>query len=160
MALRVVARGGTPRAYRLPDLVEVPNAIHGQLPAVASVIGLDPESEFLFVMTAKQDVLSLDLGSGRVDTVATGIVQAALGPDGTLYTVDAKRRVVSLARRVRFAWPQPLGGVPRELFGATDQRLVAVDPPKLITAAADQPPTSRTIPAAVDGPRVISISPA
>src|SRR5256886_11510430 len=98
-------------------------------------------------MTAKQDVLSLDLGSGRVDTVVTGIVQAALGPDGTLYTVDTKRRVVSLARRVRFAWPQPLGGVPRELFGGTDQRLVAVDPPKLITAAADQPPTSRTIPA-------------
>ena len=150
MALRVVARGGTPRAYRLPDLVEVPNAIHGQLPAVATVIGLDPESEFLFVMTAKQDVLSLDLGSGRVDTVVTGIVQAALGPDGTLYTVDAKRRVVSLARRVRFAWPQPLGGVPRELFGGTDQRLVAVDPPTLITAAADQPPTSRTIPAGGD----------
>jgi len=150
MALRVVARGGTPRAYRLPDLVEVPNAIHGQLPAVTSVIGLDPESEFLFVMTAKQDVLSLDLGSGRVDTVVTGIMQAALGPDGTLYTVDAKRRVVSLARRVRFAWPQPLSGVPRELFGATDQRLVAVDPPKLITAAADQPPTSRTIPAGGD----------
>src|SRR5205814_14971 len=81
----------TPRAYRLPDLVEVPNAIHGQLPAVASVIGLDPESEFLFVMTAKQDVLSLDLGSGRVDTVAAGIVQAALGPDRTLYSVAAKR---------------------------------------------------------------------
>src|SRR5256886_11576273 len=49
-----------------------------------------------------------------------------------------------------FAWPQPLGGVPRELFGGTDQRLVAVDPPKLITAAADQPPTSRTIPAGGD----------
>src|SRR5256886_12750267 len=65
MALRVVARGGAPRAYRLPDLVEVPNTIHGQLPAVASVIGLDPESEFLFVMTAQQEVLSLDLGSGR-----------------------------------------------------------------------------------------------
>src|SRR5256886_17637107 len=91
-------------------LVEVPNTIHGQLPAVASVIGLDPESEFLFVMTAKQDVLSLDLGSGRVDTVVTGIVQAALGPDGTLYTADTKRRVGSLAPRVRFAWPQPLGG--------------------------------------------------
>src|SRR5256885_9706137 len=101
-------------------------------------------------MTAKQDVLSLDLGSGRVDTVVTGIVQAALGPDGTLYTVDAKRRVVSLARRVRFAWPHPLGGVPRELFGGTDQRRVAVDPPTLITAAADQPPTSRTIPAGGD----------
>jgi len=150
VAIRVAARGGTPRAYRLPDLVEIPNAIHGKLPAVADVIGLDPESEFLFVMTDKKDVLSLDLGSGRVDTVVTAIVQAALGPDGTLYTVDAKRRVVSLARRVRFVWPQPLGGVPRELFGGSDQRLVAVDPPKLITAAADQPPTSRTIPVGGD----------
>src|SRR5438034_1362713 len=83
VAIRVAARGGTPRAYRLPDLVEIPNAIHGKLPAVADVIGLDPESEFLFVMTDKKDVLSLDLGSGRVDTVVTAIVQAALGPDGT-----------------------------------------------------------------------------
>src|SRR5207247_978940 len=111
---------------------------------------LRPSSEFLVVVTDKKDVLSVDLGSGRVDAVVTAIVQAALGPDGTLYTVDAKRRVVSLARRVRFVWPQPLGGVPRELFGGSDQRLVAVDPPKLITAAADQPPTSRTIPVGGD----------
>jgi hypothetical protein len=117
---------------------------------VERLVGLDPESQFLFVLSDKQEVLSLELGSARVDTVARGIVQAALGPDGTLYTVDTLRRVVSLARRARRTWPAPLDGVPRELFGATDQRLVAVDPPKLITAAADQPPTSRTIPVGGD----------
>src|SRR5207302_1311016 len=88
--------------------------------------------------------------SARVDTVATAIEQATLGPDGTLYTVDAKGRVVSVARRVRVAWPQPLPAVPQQLFGAADQRLVAADPPKLITAAADQPPTSRPLPAGSD----------
>jgi hypothetical protein len=62
--------------------------------------------------------------------------------------VDAKRRVVSLSRRTRFAWPQPLTGLPRDLFGSTDQRLVAVipdDPPRLLIAAADQPPAIRQI---------------
>ena len=150
VAVRIPTRGGTPRVYRLPDLAEIPNVIHGKLPTVDGVVGLDPESEFLFVMTDKKDLVSLDLGSGRVDTVVHAIAQAALGPDGTLYTVDAKRHVVSVARRVRFAWPQPLGGVPHELFGGTDQRLVAVDPPKLITAAPDQPPSSRTIPVGGD----------
>ena len=157
-------------------MVEMPTAIRGKLPPVTRVIGLDTEAEFLYVTTAtkdttakkkdahakkdtsvarpKSDVLALDLGSARVDTVASGIEQATLGPDGTLYTVDAKRRVVTLARRVRVAWPQPLPGVPLQLFGAADQRLVVADPPALITAAADQPPTSRPLPAGSDVERL------
>ena len=169
VAIRIPSKGGVPRAYRLPGMVEIPTAIRGRLPQVRRVIGLDPEAEFLYVTTPqkdsttrkkgakaksdttlKSDVLALDLGSARVDTVATAIEQATLGPDGTLYTVDAKGRVVSVARRVRVAWPQPLPAVPIQMFGAADQRLVAADPPKLITAAADQPPTSRPLPAGSD----------
>ncbi|HYK82182.1 MAG TPA: hypothetical protein VEU55_03485, partial [Gemmatimonadales bacterium] len=150
MALRVPAKGGVPRVYRLPGLAEVPDAVRGKLPAVQRVVGLDPEAEFLYVTTVKNEVLALDLGSARVDTVATAIEQAALGPDGTVYAVDTKRHVVSLARRVRVAWPQPLPSLPHHLFGAADQRLLAVDPPKLITAAADQPATSRAIPSGGD----------
>ena len=153
MAIRLAAQGGTPRLYRLPRLVELPGALRGRLPAIDRVVGLDVESEFLFVATAKQELLALDLGSGRVDTVATGIAQTALGPDGTLYAVDAKRRVVSLSRRTRFTWPRPLDGLPRDLFGSTDQRLVAVipqDPPRLLIAAADQPPAVREIAAGGD----------
>ncbi len=153
MAIRLAAQGGPPRLYRLPRLVELPAALRGRLPAIDRVVGLDVESDFLFVATAKQELLSLDLGSGRVDTVATGIAQAALGPDGTLYAVDAKRRVVSLSRRTRFTWPRPLDGLPRDLFGSTDQRLVAVipqDPPRLLIAAADQPSAVREIAAGGD----------
>ena len=169
MAIRIPAKGGVPRVYRLPGLAEIPTAIRGRLPAVRRVIGLDPEAEFLYVTTPQKDtttkkkgakaksdttlrsdVLALDLGSARVDTVATAIEQATLGPDGTLFTVDAKGHVVSAARRVRVAWPQPLPTIPLQLFGAADQRLVAADPPNLITAAADQPPTSRPLPAGSD----------
>jgi hypothetical protein len=57
---------------------------------------------------------------------------------------------VSVARRLRVAWPQPLPGVPQQLFAAADQRLVVADPPSLVTAAADQPPTSRPMPTGSD----------
>lgn len=150
-AIRLPAKGGTPQLYRLPRLTPVEGALRGKLPPVKRVVGLDPESEFLFVSTAKHELLALDLGSGRLDTVAINIAQTTLGPDGTLYAVDTARRVISLSRRTRYAWPQPLTALPRDLFGATDQRLVGVIPQdRLLVAAADQPPTVRTIAASGD----------
>ena len=151
VAIRLPAKGGTPQLYRLPRLTPVDGVLRGKLPAIERVVGLDPESEFLFVTTAKRELLGLDLGSGRVDTVAVAVAQAALGPDGTLYAVDTLRRVISLSRRTRFAWPQPLTALPRDLFGATDQHLVGVIPQdRLLVAAADQPPTVRPIAAGGD----------
>jgi len=148
IAIRIPAKGGAPAVYRLPGLQEMPSVLRGRLPPVASVVGLDPESEMLFATTAKGEVLGYDLESGRVDTVAAGVEQAALGPDGTLFTVDTKKRVVSVERRVRFAWPQPLAATPRQLFGASDGRLIAIvtqDQPRVITAASDQPPAVRDL---------------
>ncbi len=151
VAIRLPAKGGVPQLYKLPRLTGVDGVLKGRLPAVERVVGLDPESEFLFVTTAKHELLGLDLGSGRVDTVGINVRQAALGPDGTLYAVDSSRHVISLSRRTRFAWPQALTALPRDLFGATDQHLVGVIPQdKLLVAAADQPPTVRTIAAGGD----------
>src|SRR5882762_10599141 len=84
VAIRLPVKGGTPQLYRLPRLTPVEGVLRGRLPPVERVVGLDPESEFLFVTTAKHQLLGLDLGSGRVDTVATSVAHAALGPDGTL----------------------------------------------------------------------------
>jgi hypothetical protein len=151
VAIRLPAKGGVPELYRLPRLTKVEGVLKGRLPPVERVVGLDPESEFLFVTTAKHELLALDLGSGRVDTVAINVAQAVLGPDGTLYAVDQQRRVISLSRRTRFAWPQPLTALPRDVFGATDQRLVGIIPQdRLLVAAADQPPTVRPIAASGD----------
>jgi hypothetical protein len=148
IALRVPSEGGPISAYGIPALTPLRDAVRGKVPPVQSIVGLDPEYDYLFVRTPTNEVLGVDLASGRVDTVATAVERATLGPDGTLFTVDAKRRVMTLKRRVRFAWPEALPAVPREMFGATDQRLVALlplDPPRLVVAAADQPAAGRPL---------------
>ena len=73
VAIRLPAKGGTPQLYRLPRLTPVDGILKGKLPPVERVIGLDAESEYLFVTTAKHELLALDLGSGRVDTVAVAV---------------------------------------------------------------------------------------
>lgn len=100
--------------------------------------------------TAKRVILAYDLESGRVDSVVADVQLSTLGPDGTLYAVDTKHRVTTLSRRVRLTWPHPLDGDPGDLFGATNERLVATlggGHPALIVAAADQPQASRPLPA-------------
>lgn len=146
IAIRVPAEGGTLTAFTIPALTPLPDAVRGRVPPVSRVIGMDTEYDYLFLRTPTNEVIGVDLASGRVDTVAREVERATLGPDGTLFTVDVKRRVTTLKRRVRFAWPEALPAVPREMFGATDQRLVALlplEPPRLVTAAADQPAMGR-----------------
>ena len=148
IALRVPAEGGTLAAFTIPALTPLPDAVRGRVPPVARVVGLDTEAEYLFLRTPTNEVIGVDLAGGRIDTVARDVERATLGPDGTLYTVDSKRRVTTLKRRVRFAWPEALPAVPQDMFGATDQRLVALlplDPPRLVTAAADQPAAGRQL---------------
>jgi hypothetical protein len=148
IALRVPAAGGSIEAYAVPHLTPLPDLVRGKVPPVSRIVGFDPDYDYLFLRTPTNEVVGVDLASGRVDTVASGVERATLGPDGTLFTVDSKRRVTTLKRRVRFAWPEALAAVPREMFGATDQRLVALlplDPPRVVTAAADQPAAGRPL---------------
>ena len=147
--VRIAAKGGPPRLYRLPNLTELPGTLRGRLPAVDRIIGTDDDEGLLFLHSVKGEVLAYDLQSGRSDTVATGVTLAAVGPDGTLFTVDAKRRVVSYSRRSRTTWPQPLAAPPQVVFGGADQRLIAVTAekkPKLLAATSDQPAVTRPFP--------------
>jgi len=150
-------KGGEVRAYQLPSLVELPNVLRGRVPGAARAIGVDQESALLFFITAKDDLLSFDLETGRIDSIASGVAQAVLGPDQTLFAIDRKRHVVSMAHRALTSWPQPISASPRDVFGAADQRLVAVLPGdaakpqlRLATFATNQPPATRPLPVAGD----------
>lgn len=149
-AIRVSAKGGTPRLYQLPSLKEWSDPLRGDLPPIDRVVGVDREAAALFVRTAANTLLGLDLESGRIDSIAGDVQLAVLGPDGTLYVVDQKRRVTTLSRRVRLTWPHPLQGSPRALFGAANERLLAMiggDRPTILATAADQPASTRPLPA-------------
>ena len=151
LALRFARTGGDLRAYRLPGLTELP-AVHGRLPALARVVGVAPEAELVYVLSQQDELLSLDLGTGRVDSVAPHVTFATLGPDETLFAVDRDRHIITIARRTRQVWPQTLASMPRAIFGAADQRLLAVLPGdraqpnglRLALLASDQPPAIRT----------------
>ena len=148
-AIRVPIEGGVPRLYALPSLAEWSTPLRGKLADVEQLLGVDPEAAELFVRTSKRAVVALDLDGDRIDTVATDVQIATLGPDGTLFAVDGKRRVITLSRRVRLTWPHPLEGDPRDLFGAANERLVAMvggESPSLIVVAADQPAAKRPLP--------------
>ena len=107
--------GGPWQVYRLPDLAPVQTGT-ARLPRLDRLIGLDLETDQLFALTLRDELLAVDLLGGRIDTVATHVANAVLGPDGTLYAVDRAHRVTTLKRRVRRVWPDSLPAVPRELF--------------------------------------------
>ena len=147
--IRLSAKGGAPRLYRLPTLAELPGTLRGRLPAADRIIGTDDADGLLYFHSTKGDAVAYDLESGRSDTVATGVMLAAVGPDGTLFTVDAKKRVVSYSHRARTVWPQPLAAMPEAVFGGADQRLIAVTSdkkPKLLAQTVDQPAVTRPFP--------------
>ena len=151
-AIRVRQSGGSWQVYRLPDLTPVRSGT-GRLPRIDRLIGLDPESDQLFALTLRDELLAVDLLGGRIDTVATHVVAAVLGPDGTLYGVDRAHRVTALKRRVRRVWPDSLPATPRDLFGAADQRLLIVTrggEGQLVIASADKSPAGHPIPLASD----------
>lgn len=151
-AIRVRQTGGPWQVYRLPDLAPIQSGTT-RLPRIDRLVGLDQETDQLFALTLRDELLAVDLLGGRIDTVATQVAAAVLGPDGTLYAVDRTHRVTTLKRRVRRVWPDSLPAAPRELFGAADQRLLVVDrvgDGRLITAGADQPPAVHALPRASD----------
>jgi hypothetical protein len=138
--------------YRLPELTPVASG-GGRLPRIDRLVGLDTETDQLFALTVRDELLAVDLVGGRIDTIATQVTAAALGPDGTLYATNRANRVTSLKRRTRLVWPDSLPAVPRELYGAGDQRLLVVargGDHRLITASVDQPPVVHPLPLASD----------
>ncbi len=151
-ALRVKPSGGDWEGYRLPSLAPIPGTA-GRLPRVDSLVGVDGESETLYLRTVRDDILALDLVAGRLDTVARRGPQATLGPDGTLFVIDERHHVTSYARRARRAWPDTLPGLPAVVFAAAGQRLLGVirgDDPLLFSASAEQPAATQAL--AATGP--------
>src|SRR3989475_12896731 len=82
LAIRIAAKGGALRAYRLPGLAEVPGVVRGKLPPVRRVVGLDPETDLLFAVPEKPEGVALDVAGGGLATGAPAGAGGALGARG------------------------------------------------------------------------------
>ncbi|HXG45943.1 MAG TPA: SPOR domain-containing protein [Gemmatimonadales bacterium] len=114
--------------YRLPRLQPWGWRSQGApLPAFRRALGADLDQGLVYLLGAQHEVLALDLQTARVrPPVATGVREAAIGPDGTLFTVSDSLAVVALVRRNPVRLQGRLPGPPRDLFGTKESDALAI----------------------------------
>lgn len=125
--LRLSAAGGTGELYHLPRLESWDWRTSAPLPPVRRAIGADLDLGLVYALGAKNEILVLDLQTGRPRPQFLNEARdVAVGPDGTLFTVDDSLKVVQLFRRNPVRFPAKLPARPRDLFGTRTASLLAI----------------------------------
>jgi len=97
------------------------------LPQIRRAIGADLDLGVVYALGSKSDVVAFDLQTSRPrPQLAGGIRDVAVGPDGTLFTVDDSLRVVQFVRRNPLRFESRLPFRPRDLYGTRGPALLAV----------------------------------
>lgn len=149
--MRLPRDGGGVELFRIPSLTKIEWKVQGALPPLRRAIGADLDQGLVFLADAKNQVVALDLETGKVRTWAylSGVRDATIGPDGALYTVDDQDSVTQILRRTPLRFPAKLPGRPRDLFGTGGDQLLAVfagDKNRLAIVGGDQPIEIVTLP--------------
>ena len=147
--LRFTSEGGAVRLYRVPSLEPSSWVAEDKLPAVARVVGADPEQGLVFSLDKKRNLVTLDLETRRVRPYLEEVRAAAMGPDGALYAVDTGSTVTQMVRRAPVRFRAKLQGSPQELYATMTGALLArvgEKAPVLEVLGSDQAPVSTTLP--------------
>jgi hypothetical protein len=124
VAFRVPTRGGSVRAYLLPDLSESPWQIGGSVSSARSALGVDGPGRRLIYRDRRGSVTSFDLVAYRERTVAPPAARAALASDGTLLAVDSDGEVIESQPWGTRPWSGSVGRGVREIFAGPGSRLL------------------------------------
>lgn len=151
--------GGGVRVYRLPRLDEVTFRFDAPGLAAARVLGYSEEDDQVYLLSPRNTLIGLDLGTGRSRTVDSGVVAATTGPTGTPFVVHADGSLATIEHRVPVAWTAKLPAHPTDVVGAGRGTLLVVtmEPGvkrELLTLSANRPTVSQVIP---DGPIATSL---
>jgi len=125
--LRLSAAGGPAELYRLPKLEQWGWRSATPLPALRRPIGADLDLGVVYALGSKNEVVAFDLLTSRPrPQLAAGVRDVAVGPDGSLFTVDDSLRVVQFLRRNPVRFQSRLSSRPRDLYGTRGSTLLAV----------------------------------
>ena len=148
--LRLPGQGGLAQVYRLPTLAAASWRSDVKFPPVARSIGADLDQRLVYALSQKGDIVVLDLQRGGVRPYLARVRDAAMGPDGTLFSVDDSNLVTQTVRRTPTPFRTRLSGRPRGLYGMRDQELMAVTSTartSVTLLGTDRPEPPRTLPA-------------
>ncbi len=152
--LRLPRGGGEAQLYALPGLGRLEWRPRARLPKLAAAVGADLDQRMAFALAADGGAGALDLESGGVRTVTPEARRAVLGPDHTLWTVDAEGAIVAVTRRVA----RPVAGHPPagSLYGTAGGQLLALGDraePRAVLLGAGDSATTADLPA---GPAAVT----
>lgn len=125
--LRLPAAGGAAELYRPPSLEAWGWKADASLPPLRRAVGADLDLGLVYVLGNKNELVALDLLSARPrPTLATGVRDITMGPDGTVYTVDDSLRVTQFVRRNPVRFSHRLPSRPREMVGGRNSALLTI----------------------------------
>lgn len=144
--------GGPVEAYHPDSLGSATWASLQKVPPIRRVLGADLDERMLWAVDADNSLIAVDLETGGVRKVLSGITYGTVAPDGSLYVTVGGRKLVRVVRRGQVAFHDslPPPGPPRALFGAVNDQVIAItsgSPPRLIAANAEQTLHSTPLPA-------------
>lgn len=125
--LRLPRGGGTPRLYGGTALTDLGWRIRGRTPAVQLAVGFDLDQGLAYAVDSAGGLQSLDVTTGATRVLTEGVQGVVLGPEGTLWVVDAKESVVRIRHRTAQKLNETLPGRPIAMYGTGDRQLIAVE---------------------------------
>ena len=152
--LRLPVAGGPAELYHLPRLNNWGWRTSTPLPPIRRAIGADLDVGMVYALGAKNEIIALDLQAARPRPQPLATARdVAIGPDGSLFTVDDSLRVVQFVRRNPVRFPAKLPTRPRDLFGsrsgASGSALLAISAGTtnaLTVLKAEEPPVRASLP--------------
>jgi hypothetical protein len=151
VAFRFLAgEGSRPTVYRLPSLEPAPRHLESPPGDLRTVMGFVPDREAVYLITTDNDLVVLDLATGRFRVVDSAVVAGTIGPTGTPFVVHADGSVATIGLKSVSAWSGGFDEPPARLFGAVRERLLAVMPGdtarRLVLASSGQPAIEQRLP--------------
>lgn len=149
--------GAAVRMYRLPTLDEVAWRFDTPGLHVRDVVGLRADYDEILLVTPSNELVVLDLDSGRPRKADTNVTRAALGPMGTPILGRSDGTVAQLEGRKVTPLLDSLEGTIEGLWGAIGGRVLVVvttgDGRELLILGSGQDPSRLAIP---QGPLAIA----
>ncbi len=126
VAVRLPARGGALRAYRLPGLGSENWETGGRVSPARTVIGVDGPGRRLLYRDSTGAVDAFDLVASLQKTVAPRSRFAALASDGTFLVITPDGGVIESQPWGTQPWPGTVGGGVRDAFVGIGSRLIVI----------------------------------